>query len=382
MQKNTHISIIGGGIGGLTTALCLSHQGFHNYTIYERAAEFKEIGAAISLWPNALHVYKEIGIYESLQEKWGEIGSAFLKTDKGKVISKTSPDYGLPLVCIHRAHLHSTLLEGISKEKLVPKHRLLNVELGAARSTLHFENGTRIETDLVIGADGINSALRQQLKNDGKPVFRGYNIWRGIATLADTPVGYSSETWGKGSRVGIVPISAEKFGWWATLNEEEGQGDEPQGTLAKLKQHFGNWHDPIPQLFENSPEIIKNKIGDRPSSPGWHRQNAVLLGDAAHPTTPNLGQGACMAIEGAYLLAKCLAHFPDHQSAFARYEALHYKRSSDVTKQSLQNGKMGQLENGLAIKARNTMLKSMPEKLVMRMIDKFFSYNVTTIDIT
>lgn len=381
MDKEVQISIIGGGIGGLTTALCLEHYGFKNYLIYEGADEFREIGAAISIWPNALHVYREIGLYEQLRKHWGEISVAYIKTDKGKIISQARPDYGLPLVCMHRAQLHRVLYEAVPAEKLIPAHRLQEMEIGADQTTLTFENGNRVNSTLVIGADGIHSVVRKHLVNDGKPVFRGYNIWRGIARLKDTEVGYSSETWGKGSRVGIVPINRDQFGWWATLNETEGQDDGPDGALTKLKQHFGTWHDPIPDLFENSPEIMKNKIGDRPPIKGWHRQGVVLMGDAVHPTTPNLGQGGCMAIEGAYVLARCLDRYPDRKAAFERYEQLHAPRSSGITKQSLQNGKMGQLENTIAIQARNKMLQAMPEKLVMRMIDKYFSYKVTELDI-
>ncbi len=381
MEKDIKIAIVGGGIGGLTTALCLEHFGFKNYQVYEQAEEFKEIGAAISLFPNALNVYKELAIINQLSNKWGEINTAYIKTDAGKTLTKAQPKYDLPLVCIHRADIHSVLLENIPKEKLQSNYKLKELQTKENKSTLHFENGKVIDADIIIGADGINSIVRKDVINDGAPIFRGYNIWRGVTKLNDVPTGYSSETWGEGKRVGIVPIKDNMFGWWVTRNEEEGQTDEPQGTLKKLLENFGEWHQPIPQLFENSSTIIKSKIGDRLPTKGWHKENVVLIGDAAHPTTPNLGQGACMAIEGVYLLAKCMSQFDDYKTAFSKYESLHYKRSSDVVKQSLQNGKLGQLENKVAIKARNTLMKSLPEKLALRMIDKFFNYDVTSIDI-
>ncbi len=381
MRKDIKIAIIGGGIGGLTTAICLEYFGFKNYTVYEQAKEFKEIGAAISLWPNALKVYKKIGIYNQLTTNWGEINSAFIKTNKGLVLTKTTPKYDLPLVCIHRAHLHNTLLDNISKEKLRSNHKLIQINVAEKKTKLKFENGTNIDADLIIGADGINSIIRNFILKDGKPIYRGYNIWRGVAKLKDIPTGYSSETWGKGKRVGIVPIKDNTFGWWATLNEDENAIDEPENTLNKLTTIFGEWHQPIPQLFKNSTEIIKSKIGDRPPTRGWHQEKIVLVGDAAHPTTPNLGQGACMSIEGAFLLSKCISNFNDCKTAFGKYENYHFKRSSDVVKQSLQNGKLGQLNNNIAIKARNTMIKSLPEKLALKMLDKFFDYDVTSIEI-
>ncbi len=381
MDKNIRIVIIGGGIAGLTTALCLEYYGYKNYIVYEQAPEFKEIGAAISLWPNALKVYKKLGLYDQLMEKWGEINTAFIKTDSGKVLAKTKPKYDLPLVCIHRADLHSVLFKSIPKEKLHPNYKLKEIKIIQNVSKVYFENGDEISADIIIGADGINSIVRRFIINDGTPIFRGYNIWRGIAELRDVPSGYSSETWGKGRRVGIVPIKDNKFGWWVTVNEDENQTDEPTGAIRKLLELFGQWHQPIPQLFENSPEIIKNKIGDRLPTKGWSKNNIVIVGDAAHPTTPNLGQGACMAIEGAFLLSKCLTLNSNNQSAFKKYEELHFKRSADIIKQSLQNGKIGQLENSIAIKSRDTLMKCLPEKLTLKMLDKFFDYDVTSIKI-
>lgn len=377
MNKETKIVIVGGGIAGITTALCLEHFGFKNYEIYEQAAEFKEVGAAISLWPNALRVYQEIGMYDSLSLHWGEIKSAFIKTDKGKILTKTKPKYDLPLVCIHRARLLDTLLSKISQNKLFANHKLAEISEEANSTQLIFENGKTIKADIVIGADGINSKARKYVINDGSPIHRGYNIWRGIAELESISDGYGSESWGKEKRVGIVPIKDNQFGWWATLNEAEGELDGPAGSKAKLKELFSDWHSPIPDLIENSPEIIKNKIGDRKPQKGWHKKNVVLIGDAAHPTTPNLGQGACMSIEGAYLVAKCINKFNDFGSAFLHYEKLHFKRSSSVTKQSLLNGKIGQLKNSTIIRLRNFIFQFLPEKLALRMLDKYFGYDVT-----
>lgn len=282
------------------------------------------------------------------------------------------------MVCIHRAHLHQILLDQIPQSKLKANSKIV----GFKSTKAHFENGITVDADIIIGADGINSSIRKYVINDAKPIFRGYNIWRGIAQLNQVPMGYGSETWGKGKRVGIVPIKDNKFGWWATNNESENETDEPNGTLEKLKELFRDWHDPIPMLFENSPEIIKNKIGDRKPTKGWHKDNYVLLGDAAHPTTPNLGQGACMAIEGAYLLAKCLSQKEKYQEAFIKYEELHYKRSTSVTKQSLQNGKIGQLDNPIAMNLRNAAIKALPSSIALKMLDQYFGYDVTATKIT
>ena len=381
IKKKTKIGIVGGGIGGLTAALSLEHFGFTNYEIYEQAPELKEVGAAISVWPNALRVFKKIGIYENLSQHWGEISEAFIKTDKGKVLSSFKPSYDLPAVCMHRANLHSILCKKIPETKLFRDHPLERFEqFEQGPVTLHFRNGLQKEVDILIGADGIHSATRQQIVGDGKPIFRGYNIWRGVAEL-DVPQGYASETWGEGARVGIVPIKEHTFGWWATLNEAQDQGNDPEEHKEKLKRTFGNWHPPIPDLFESSPNIIKNALYDRLPRKGWSRGKVVLLGDAAHPTTPNLGQGGCMAIEGAYLLSNCLATYDSVPQAFERYEHLHFPRTKAVVKESLMNGQVGQVENSLLISLRNQLIRSLPSKATAKMLDKYFSYDVTKVEV-
>ncbi|GAB3327515.1 hypothetical protein GCM10027299_28230 [Larkinella ripae] len=174
-----------------------------------------------------------------------------------------------------------------------------------------------------------------------------------------------------------MPLREGLYGWWATANEPLGQSDDPEGTRQKLKRLFAGWHAPIPQLIDHSPQIIKNSLVDRVPVRGWSRQNAVLVGDAAHPTTPNLGQGACMAIEGAYLLAECLATYGISEQALKVYENIHYPRTTTITKSSLLLGQIGQWENPIATRFRNLFFSIQPEKASLRILDKYFGYDVT-----
>jgi 2-polyprenyl-6-methoxyphenol hydroxylase-like FAD-dependent oxidoreductase len=222
--------------------------------------------------------------------------------------------------------------------------------------------------------------VRKHIINDGAPVFRGYNIWRGVVkTQFDT--GYGSETYGRGKRFGIVPIKDGVYGWWATCNEAFMQDDQPEGSKSKLNRLFGDWHYPVPDLIQQTETILKNSLIDREPVRGWSKGNATLLGDAAHPTTPNLGQGGCMAIEGAYLLAKAIRKYGLGPEAFARYENLHYPRAASINRESLNLGKMGQLENPVLIALRNTAFKMTPSFVAMKMIDKYFSYRVTKVEV-
>lgn len=373
------VAIIGGGIAGLTFARCLSHDDYKIH-IFERKQEFGEVGAAISVFPNALCVMDEIGLLDTILNTSGKFENVYLKTDKGNILSKSSPKSDYPVICIHRADLHSILLTNIKAQLHTDsgvKH-LTNLDNGQVE--VIFENGDASVFDAIIGADGIHSVVRKHIINDGAPIFRGYNIWRGVVkTTFD--IGYASETYGKGRRVGIVPIKDGVYGWWATYNEEFLRDDEPEGTKQKLKRLFGDWHHPIPELIENTEDILKNSLSDRVPQKDWIQGNIILIGDAAHPTTPNLGQGGCMAIEGAYLLAKSINKYGLSSKAYNLYEKYQFPRSKEIINESLRLGKIGQISNPVLIALRNFFFKAMPSSVAMKMIDKYFSYRVTELKI-
>lgn len=373
------IAIIGGGIAGLTFARSLSDKEFDIH-IFEKKDSFGEIGAAISVFPNALCVMEELGLLEKILASSGKMTTVYLKTNSGKVLSKSQPKGDYPVICIHRADLHHILLDNV-KAKLYKDFSLTKIDqLDNGKVELTFDNGEVKIFDAVIGADGIHSMVRQHVINDGLPIFRGYNIWRGVVKT-DFDIGYGSETYGSGKRVGIVPIKDGVYGWWATYNEDFMQDDNPEGTKIKLKRLFGDWHDPIPEFLENTDNILKNSLIDRVPTKGWTKGNITLIGDAAHPTTPNLGQGGCMAIEGAYVLAKSIQKYGLTKKAFERYEELQFPRSKMIVNESLKLGKMGQLTNPVLIAFRNFAFKAMPSSLAMKMVDKYFSYRVTKIEI-
>jgi 2-polyprenyl-6-methoxyphenol hydroxylase-like FAD-dependent oxidoreductase len=379
MTEKKKIAIIGAGIAGLTFARCLTTKDYEIH-IFEKKEQFGEIGAAISVFPNALCVMDKLGLLKTILENSGQFKTVYLKTDKGTILSKSEPKSDYPVICIHRADLHSILLSNIDA-KLYNNYGLKDLtQLDNGQLSLTFENDKVKVFDAVIGADGIHSAVRKHIINDGEPIFRGYNIWRGVVKT-NFDIGYGSETYGKGKRVGIVPIKDGVYGWWATCNEEFMQDDKPEGTKEKLNRLFGDWHYPIYELINNTDIILKNSLIDRKPHKGWTNGNATLLGDAAHPTTPNLGQGGCMAIEGAYILAKSIEIYGLTKKAFDRYEELQYPRSENIVNESLKLGKMGQLENPILIALRNLAFKLMPSNVAMKLIDKYFSYRVTKLEI-
>jgi 2-polyprenyl-6-methoxyphenol hydroxylase-like FAD-dependent oxidoreductase len=379
MDSRKKIAVIGGGIAGLTFARCLTTVDYEIH-IFEKKADFGEIGAAISVFPNALCVMDELGLLQEILESSGQFKTVYLKTDKGAILSKSEPRSDYPVICIHRADLHRILLSNIDAT-LHTNHTLANlVHQDTGQVKVEFEHGESQIFDAVIGADGIHSEVRSHIINDGKPIFRGYSIWRGVVKT-NFDIGYASETFGRGQRVGIVPIKNGVYGWWATRNEEFMEKDSPENPKDKLNRLFGDWHYPIPDLMRETEHILKNSLVDRKPAKGWTIGNATLLGDAAHPTTPNLGQGGCMAIEGAYILAKSIQKYGLTPKAFERYESLQFPRAKTIIEESLNLGKMGQLTNPILIALRNFAFKIMPSKLAMKMIDKYFSYRVTKIDV-
>lgn len=379
MTEKKKIAIIGSGIAGLSFARCLTSKDYEIH-IFEKKGQYGEIGAAISVFPNALSVMDKLGLLKNIVESSGQFKTVYLKTDTGKILSKSEPKSDYPVICIHRADLHSILLQYIDA-KLYKNYALKDLkQLDNGQINLIFKNNSKQIFDAVIGADGIHSTVRKYTINDGDPIFRGYNIWRGVVKT-NFDIGYASETYGKGKRVGIVPIKDGIYGWWATCNEEFMQDDQPEGSKEKLNRLFGDWHYPIPELIKNTETILKNSLIDRKPLKGWTNGNVTLLGDAAHPSTPNLGQGGCMAIEGAYILAKSIEKYGLTKKAFDRYEELQFPRSKEIVDESLKLGKMGQLEMPILISIRNLAFKLMPSNLAMKLIDKYFSYRVTEIEI-
>ena len=363
------IAIIGGGIGGLTTALALQHFGFESQA-FEQAPELHDVGAAIAIWPNAMRVLASLGLAEKIVERAGVMQEIRWVDQNGWLINRVSiPDS----VALHRADLQQILLHAIDPSSVHLGHQLIDQKQQGDRMIASFANGRSIEADFLIGADGIHSRVRAQLINDGDPIDRGYTIWRGIsATIPGAiPPATAVEFQGRGKRFGIGPVGLGRVGWWASANGA--MSDD----LARL---FEGWCPPVLELIESTPatSIIKNAALDRPSNKTWGRGRMTLLGDAIHPTTPNLGQGGCLAIEDAFVLAKCFAKYGASEDALRNYERHRYKRTTALAKYSRYYGTVGQWQNIWARALRRTTLALTPEAFTLRLMQIVFDYEVST----
>jgi 2-polyprenyl-6-methoxyphenol hydroxylase-like FAD-dependent oxidoreductase len=379
-QIEEKIIIVGGGIGGLATAIALRQRGCE-VAVFEQAAELREIGAGLSVWPNATRVLDKFGVLPEALNRSEILERLQLRTWKGEVLSdiKTIADFETPSVCIHRADLLSILQEQVPPECIHLGEKFENLEEHEGFVIAGFSSGRQVEGDALIGADGLNSTVRAHILGQSKPIYRGYWACRGIARFT-LPLQYShtaTETWGSGQRFGMEPMGRGRVFWYATANAPEGALGDQTGWKDELQEKFKLWHSPIPELIEatNGEAILKHEIVDRPPVRCWGQGRVTLLGDAAHPTTPNLGQGACMAIEDALVLAQCLSQKEERlEAGLRKYESLRFKRTEYITRESRRAGRIGQIENALAVALRSVWLKTLPAFLVDRRHRSYYAF--------
>ena len=359
------IAIIGGGIGGLTAALAFQQSGFHT-EVFEQAPALLDVGAAIAIWPNAMRVLERLQLSEKILEKAGVMREIQWRDQNGFVINRVSIAAS---VAVHRADLQSTLLHALPDTSIHLDHSFLSYKQSGDKVIATFANGNSVEADFLIGADGIHSDVRLQFINDGDPIFRGYTVWRGISpeVPSQLPPATAIELHGRGKRFGVGPVGLGRVGWWATANTD----------TADLSSLFRGWYPPVLDLIEATPKksILKTAAMDREPIKHWGSGRMTLLGDAIHPTTPNLGQGGCLAIEDALVLARCFEKYGAVKAALRNYERLRYKRTAAVTKYSRYYGAVGQWENVWARGLRKTALTLVPETIASRLMQIVLDYD-------
>jgi 2-polyprenyl-6-methoxyphenol hydroxylase-like FAD-dependent oxidoreductase len=374
------IAIVGGGIGGLTVALALREFGFEA-EVYEQAPELLDVGAAIAVWPNAMRVLERLGLGDTIRAHAGEMNEIRWLDRRGNLLNRLSISGALAL---HRAGLQATLLHACESNRIHLGHSLINYEQPHDKMIVKFANNHTIEADFLIGADGIHSDVRAQLLGHDQPLYRGYTVWRGISAVApdSIPPASAIEIHGGGRRFGIGPVGAGRIGWWASSNATAQQPptQNPQHELLRL---FKDWHSPAVQLIAETPpqRILTTPAFDREPTRTWGNKRVTLLGDAIHPTTPNLGQGGCLAIEDAMVLARCFEKYGATEEALRKYEGCRYQRTAAITKYSRYYGTIGQSENPLTVGLKKIFLPLAPEAVLQRLVQTVFEYDATTITV-
>jgi 2-polyprenyl-6-methoxyphenol hydroxylase-like FAD-dependent oxidoreductase len=377
-DRKKSIAIVGGGIGGIAAAVALHRIGV-DVSVYERVDQLREVGAGMMLWPNATRVLSELGMLEQMLARSGRNTQFLVRTSTGKVLMNIAlGKFEVPAVCMRRADLLSILLDALPRECLRLGYEFERLKQYEGKVRLYFKGGRIEEHDAAVGADGIRSRVRSELFGISDPIYRGYTVWRGLARYDGPAIapGVNSESWGTGKRFGILNTGHRRFTWYATANVPSNHLDSTSGRKQELQQLFSGWHEPIADFLEatNESEILKNGARDCAPLRQWGKETVTLLGDAAHPCTPNLGQGGCMALEDALVLGKCVERELSLKLALRRYESLRFRRTKHIQQRSLLIGQIGQWQNPLFVAGRRIVTGMLPAALIQRNLSRVYSY--------
>lgn len=370
------VLVAGAGIGGLSAAVAL-HQAGASVRVVERAAAIEPVGAGISLWPNALRALDVLGVAAQVRGSGIVSGRSGVRRPDGRWLGRSDVGsaiqarYGEPLVLVHRARLATLLTERLPADAVHLGVTVTGVRPGGLGepATLHTDAGD-LEADVLIAADGIRSVLRAALFPDHPgPHYAGYTAWR---MIVPEPGGVeAAETWGPdGERFAALPLGDGRVYCYATAAVPAGgHSAEPDGELGELRRRFGAWHEPIPAILASArPDaVLRNDIEDLTPLPAMHAGRVALLGDAAHAITPDLGQGGCLAIEDAVVLAAATRSTDASSvvSALARYSAARLPRTSMVAARSRKAGRLYQRPLPIRMLAARLMSVA-PASLVAR----------------
>lgn len=351
--------VIGGGIGGLATAVALHRIGWHT-TVLERAPVLGEIGAGMSQAPNAIRALDALSVGEQARSAGVPTHAAGnLRTPDGRYLQHARPGDVTAMLAFHRADLHRVLLDAVPDGWVRTGAEVTGLRQDSERVTVRFGDA-ELTADLVVGADGIRSTVRRLLWPDAPPPrFLGRTAWLGIAEVTGLP---GSITLGPGGYFLIHPVGRGRTYWAyvATAGEPDVRYEQEK---AELSRRVGTWHDPIPHLIDAIPPeaLIHIDIHDLDPLPTYVKGRVALLGDAAHAMSPDRGQGAGQSIEDAVLLAAALMGEPTVDAALRGYDADRRPRTQATARGARKDGH--RTTSRAAHRAMVTMIRMMPAPL-------------------
>jgi 2-polyprenyl-6-methoxyphenol hydroxylase-like FAD-dependent oxidoreductase len=362
-MRELPVLIAGAGIGGLTLARALRERGIP-CRVFEKAKALAPIGAGITMQGNAMLAFRAIGLEDQVRAA-GEVPARVeMRRFDGKLLlamdlAEVERAVGATSVALHRGDLHAVLRAAAGDV----------VELGAEATgyhddgesvTLAIAGGTTARGRALVGADGLRSAIRAQVLGDTALRYAGYTTWRGVTApgtaAALPPQMIGGEALGRGERFGWIPVGRGRLYWFAVANAPPGEEDaDPR---AVVRERFGAWGVPVAQLLDatDAGDVLRTDIHDRAPVETWGAGRVTLLGDAAHPMTPNLGQGGAQAVEDAVVLASALAASPgDVAAALRRYESTRVARANKIVVGSRRLGALFQTDGVVTSRIRNAM---------------------------
>jgi 2-polyprenyl-6-methoxyphenol hydroxylase-like FAD-dependent oxidoreductase len=357
------VLVAGGGIGGLAAALALRKAGVEA-VVLERAARLRAAGCGVHLWTNALLALEDLGLADALHAIAPAQTRCEFRTWRGRRLAtwpvrEFAERYGQPVMAIGRDDLVDILADALGEEPVRAGANVIGFDQDANGVTALLADGSQERGDVLVGADGINSAVRRQLLGDRPPDYTGYVAWRAAVDLSHPLIepDFFRCMFGRGTRFVFYAIAPGRVHWMSVANAPAGGRDtDVRATL--LDRHRG-WMEPVTDIIEATPpeSVIRTDVVDRRPDPTWGAGRVTLLGDAAHPMNFNVGQGACQAIEDALSLAKNLVSCADPVSGLRAYEAARQPRTAAMQRTARVIGRMGAWRNPAAVALRSAVFR-------------------------
>jgi salicylate hydroxylase len=360
------IAAIGGGIGGLTAAVALLQAGFE-VDVYEQAPELTEVGGGINMAPNATRVLRGLGLGPGLdREGVRPLSTHQRRWQDGRTLQRAPLNplceelYGAPHMTLHRADLLAVIAKAFPAEHIHLGHRLVGLASRGDGAEAWFENGAHITADILVGADGIHSAVRAGLLGEEEPTFAGCVAYRGLVPverIADLRLERGNQSWvGPGGHLVHYFVSRGRllnFVGWTEHDRWNREDWTDRATVARALAAFEGWHEQIRAIIAAAETCFIWALFDRDPLPRWSVGRTTLLGDACHPMYPFMGQGAAMAIEDGAVLAACLRAFREPADALTHYERLRLPRVTRLQQMSRANKTRFHLPDGPAQQTRD-----------------------------
>jgi 2-polyprenyl-6-methoxyphenol hydroxylase-like FAD-dependent oxidoreductase len=358
------VLVAGGGIGGLATALALRKAGIE-VVVLERAARLRAAGCGVHLWTNALLALEDLGLADALHAIAPAQTRCEFRTWRGRRLAtwpvhEFAERYGQPVMAIGRDDLVDILADALGDEHVRADANVIGYDQDPDGVTALLADGSQERGDVLVGADGINSAVRRQMLGDHPPDYTGYVAWRAAVDLSHPLIepDFFRCMFGRGTRFVFYAIAPGRVHWMSVANAPAGGRDaDVRATL--LGRHRG-WMAPVTDIIEATPpeSVIRTDVVDRRPDVSWGSGRVTLLGDAAHPMNFNVGQGACQAIEDGLSLAKNLAACSDPVAGLRAYEEVRQPRTAAMQRTARVIGRMGAWQNPAAVALRSAVFRT------------------------